>query len=63
MVAGIFVMQMIANGMQLAGWGTYAQYIVKGVILLLAISFDAIKNYPKPVVRVHKEKAETTKAA
>ena len=63
MVAGIFVMQMIANGMQLAGWGTYTQYIVKGVILLLAISFDAIKNYPKPVVRVHKEKAETTKAA
>ena len=63
MVAGIFVMQMIANGMQLAGWGTYAQYIVKGIILLLAISFDAIKNYPKPVVRVHREKAETTKAA
>jgi len=57
MVAGIFVMQMIANGMQLAGWGTYTQYVVKGIILLLAISFDAIKSRPKPVVRVHKEKS------
>ena len=38
-------------------------YAPKDVILLLAISFDAIKNYPKPVVRVHKEKAETTKVA
>lgn len=63
MVAGIFVMQMIANGMQLAGWGTYTQYIVKGVILLLAIGFDAIKNYPKPVVRIHKDKVGAGKAS
>ena len=62
-VAGIFVMQMIANGMQLAGWGTYTQYIVKGVILLLAIGFDAIKNYPKPVVRIHKDKVGAGKAS
>ncbi|MCC8043951.1 MAG: ABC transporter permease [Clostridiales bacterium] len=55
MVAGIFVMQMISNGMQLAGWGSYTQYTVKGIILLLAISFDAIKSRPKAVVRVHKE--------
>ena len=54
MVAGIFVMQIIANGMQLAGWGTYTQYIVKGIILIAAIAFDAIKNRPKPVVRIHK---------
>lgn len=63
MVAGILVMQMIANGMQLAGWGTYTQYVVKGIILLLAIGFDAFKNRPKPAVRVHKETAETAKAA
>lgn len=63
MVAGIFVMQMIANGMQLAGWGTYTQYIVKGVILLLAIGFDAMKNRPKAMVRVHKEKPEEKKQA
>ncbi|MGN1004536.1 MAG: ABC transporter permease [Oscillospiraceae bacterium] len=56
MVAGIMVMQMIANGMQLAHWGTYTQYIVKGIILILAIAFDALKNRPKPAVRIHKEK-------
>lgn len=55
MVAGILVMQIIANGMQLAHWGTYAQYTVKGIILLLAIAFDALKNRPKPMVRVRKD--------
>ncbi len=55
LVAGIFVMQIITNGMQLAGWGAYLQYAVKGVILLAAIAFDALKNRPRPVVRVHKE--------
>ena len=62
LVAGIFVMQIITNGMQLAGWGAYLQYAVKGVILLAAIAFDALKNRPRPVVRVHKE-AERTEAA
>ena len=55
LVAGIFVMQIISNGMQLAFMGPYVQYVVKGVILLAAISFDAIKNKPRPVVRVHKD--------
>ena len=57
MVAGILVMQIIANGMQLAHCGTYAQYTVKGIILLLAIGFDALKNRPRPMVRVRKEAA------
>lgn len=61
MVAGILVMQIIANGMQLAHWGTYAQYTVKGIILLLAIAFDALKNRPKPMVRVRKAAAEAAK--
>jgi ribose/xylose/arabinose/galactoside ABC-type transport system permease subunit len=55
LVAGIFVMQIISNGMQLAGWGIYLQYAVKGIILLAAISFDALKNRPRPVVRVHND--------
>lgn len=57
MVAGIFVMQIISNGMQLAGWGSYTQYIAKGGILLAAIAFDAIKNRPRPMVRIRKEAA------
>ena len=61
MVAGILVMQIIANGMQLAHWGTYAQYTVKGIILLLAIAFDALKNRPKPMVRVRKAAPEAAK--
>lgn len=30
---------------------------------LLAIGFDAIKNYPKPVVRIHKDKVVAGKAS
>lgn len=55
LAAGIFVMQIISNGMQLAGWGIYLQYAVKGIILLAAISFDSIKNKPRPVVRIHND--------
>lgn len=55
LTCGIFVMQIISTGMQMAGWGTYLQYAVKGIILIAAISFDAIKARPRPVVRVHKE--------
>lgn len=62
MVAGIFVMQIISNGMQLAGWGTYTQYTVKGIILLLAIGFDALKSRPKPMVRVRKDAPTASKA-
>ncbi len=40
LVAGVFVLAVIGNGMQLAGWGTYAQYIVRGAILLGAVAFD-----------------------
>jgi ribose/xylose/arabinose/galactoside ABC-type transport system permease subunit len=44
LIIGVFIVQIIGNGMQLAGWGTYAQYIVKGVILLLAVALDSLKN-------------------
>ena len=65
LVAGIFVMQIISNGMQLAGWGQYLQYAVKGIILLAAIGLDALKNRPRATVRIHKEvkKEETTHEA
>ena len=55
LVVGIFVMQIISNGMQLAGWGQYLQYAVKGIILLAAIALDALKNRPRATVRIHKE--------
>jgi ribose/xylose/arabinose/galactoside ABC-type transport system permease subunit len=40
LVAGVFVLAVLGNGMQLAGWGTYPQFIVRGVILLAAVAFD-----------------------
>jgi ribose transport system permease protein len=58
MVVGIAIMQIIANGMQLAGFGPYPQYIIKGVILLLAVAFDALKNMPKPQLALVERKKE-----
>lgn len=40
LVAGVFALAIVGNGMQLAGWGTYAQFIVRGLILLGAVVFD-----------------------
>ncbi len=47
LVAGVFVLAVLGNGMQLAGWGTYAQYIVRGVILLGAVAFDEYQRSAK----------------
>jgi ribose transport system permease protein len=52
LVTGVFILAVLGNGMQLAGWGTYAQYIVKGIILLGAVTFD---EYQKNVKGVKKE--------
>lgn len=54
LVAGIFVMQIINNGMMLAHMGSYLQYAVNGLILIVAIAFDSIKNRPRIVVRIRK---------
>jgi ribose/xylose/arabinose/galactoside ABC-type transport system permease subunit len=48
LIAGVFIVQILGNGMQLAGWGVYAQYIVKGIILLLAVTLDSFKNMGGP---------------
>ena len=40
LVAGVLLLAVLGNGMQLAGWGTYAQFIVRGLILLGAVAFD-----------------------
>lgn len=44
LVTGVLILAVLGNGMQLAGWGTYAQYIVKGIILLGAVSFDELQK-------------------
>jgi ribose transport system permease protein len=44
LVTGVFLLAVLGNGMQLAGWGTYAQFIVKGMILLGAVTFDELQK-------------------
>ncbi|NTW12614.1 MAG: ABC transporter permease [Anaerolineales bacterium] len=39
-IVGVFILAVLGNGMQLAGWGTYAQFIVRGMILLGAVMFS-----------------------
>jgi ribose transport system permease protein len=51
LVAGVFVLAVLGNGMQLAGWGTYPQFIVRGVILLAAVAFDEYQKRLKLKVK------------
>lgn len=43
-VFGVLIYGVLSNGMQMIGLSIYSQYIVKGIILVLAIAFD---NYQK----------------
>jgi len=47
LVTGVFMLAVLGNGMQLAGWGTYAQFIVRGLILLGAVTFDEFQKTRK----------------
>ena len=46
-IAGILIMSVVGNGMQMAGLGIYAQFIVKGAIMIFAISIDALQMYAR----------------
>lgn len=43
-VVSVFILGVLANGMQLIGMGIYAQYIAKGAILLAAMGFDTYQK-------------------
>lgn len=51
LIAGVLLLAVLGNGMQLAGWGTYAQFIVRGMILLGAVAFDEYQRNAKSKVR------------
>ena len=59
LVTGVLILAVLGNGMQLAGWGTYAQYIVKGIILLGAVTFDEFQK----TARITKNKKDTREPA
>lgn len=44
LVTGVFILGVLSNGMQLIGMGTYAQYIVRGFVLLAAVGFDELQK-------------------
>lgn len=56
MFLSVMILGVISNGMQLMGLSTYSQYIMKGVVLVLAIAFD---NFQKK--RHQQELANETK--
>ena len=43
-------MAILSNGMQLAGWGVYIQYVAKGIIMLAAIGFDVYQMSHRKIV-------------
>jgi ribose transport system permease protein len=43
-IVGVFVLAILANGMQFIGLGIYPQHIAKGIILLVAIAMDSTQK-------------------
>lgn len=60
LVTGVFILAVLGNGMQLAGWGTYAQYIVRGLILLGAVAFDEYQRMSKKGKKITGSSVEKT---
>lgn len=54
LIAGVLLLAVLGNGMQLAGWGTYSQFIVRGMILLGAVAFDQFQRSTKRMIQVKK---------
>lgn len=62
LVTGVFILAVLGNGMQLAGWGTYAQYIVRGLILLGAVAFDEYQRMSRSTKKIIGSTVEKTNA-
>lgn len=60
-VAGVLIMGLLANGMQLAGLNTYYQYVAKGAIMLLVMWFDAFQ-IKRRAIASNKRKEERSAA-
>ena len=51
-VAGVLILAILSNGMQLAGMDVYYQFIAKGVIMLATIGVDVFQLNRKDKVRM-----------
>lgn len=56
-IIGTLILGVLSNGMQLIGLGIYVQYVVKGIILLLAIGYDTYQKQAR-VKKVASTKAK-----
>ena len=43
-IAGVLIMGMLSNGMTLMNLDEYWQWVVKGIVLLLAVTFDNMQR-------------------
>jgi ribose transport system permease protein len=62
LVTGVFILAVLGNGMQLASMGTYAQYIVRGLILLGAVAFDDYQRISRSKKKLKGSSVEKTNA-
>jgi len=59
--AGLIIIAILANGMQLAGLGIYYQYVAKGIIMLAAIGFDVYQLNKRNQARNLRKASEEAK--
>ena len=43
-ILGVIVLGVLENGMTLAGWPTFYQYVVEGLLLMLAVGLEAVRT-------------------
>lgn len=60
-LAGILIVVILSNGMQLAGINTYWQYVAKGVIMLAAIGIDVLQFNNKSAMEKRANEAPAAK--
>lgn len=46
-IAGVLIIGVLQNGLVLMNVGTYVQYIVKGIVLAMAVGYDCLQNIRK----------------
>lgn len=46
-IAGVLIIGVLQNGLVLMNVGTYVQYIVKGIVLSVAVGYDCLQNLRK----------------
>ena len=54
-VAGILLIGLIGNGMQLLGWNPYYQYIAKGAIMLGVMGFDRYQLHKRTLANTQRK--------